>query len=138
VHRSRQDTQHRQAAKKIQSLLGGLVWHPPAASLTGSGHLNPYKCIYYRRHAEVSQHLPWRPVFGSVALTFAMFGAQAQSCPLPGPFRRRTKERHLRGRTPKHFRPIPTLLLFRGGKVVAKSLGPISKTEVHVMLDAHL
>jgi len=44
------------------------------------------------------------------------------------------------GNTSMRYRiqSIPTLLLFKGGKVVAKSLGPISKTEVHVMLDAHL
>jgi thioredoxin 1 len=44
------------------------------------------------------------------------------------------------GNTAMRYRiqSIPTLLLFKGGKVVAESLGAISKTEVHVMLDAHL
>jgi len=44
------------------------------------------------------------------------------------------------GNTAMRYRiqSIPTLLLFRGGKVVAESLGAISKTAVHVMLDAHL
>ena len=44
------------------------------------------------------------------------------------------------GNTAMRYRiqSIPTLLLFKGGKVVAESLGAISKTEAHVMLDAHL
>jgi thioredoxin 1 len=44
------------------------------------------------------------------------------------------------GNTAMRYRiqSIPTLLLFKGGKVVAESLGAISKTEVYVMLDAHL
>ncbi len=36
------------------------------------------------------------------------------------------------------IRGIPTLLLFKGGKVVEQRVGAIGKTDVQKMLDAHL
>jgi len=36
------------------------------------------------------------------------------------------------------IRGIPTLLLFKGGKVVEQRVGAVGKTEVQKMLDAHL
>lgn len=37
-----------------------------------------------------------------------------------------------------NIRGIPTLLLFKGGKVVDQRVGAMGKTEVQKMLDAHL
>ena|SRR5258708_17402527 len=36
------------------------------------------------------------------------------------------------------IRGIPTLLLFKGGQVVAQKVGAASKTELQQMIDAHL
>jgi thioredoxin 1 len=36
------------------------------------------------------------------------------------------------------IRGIPTLLLFKGGKVVEQRVGAVGKTEVQKMLDAHV
>jgi thioredoxin 1 len=37
-----------------------------------------------------------------------------------------------------NIRGIPTLLLFKGGKVVDQRVGAVGKSEVQKMLDAHL
>jgi thioredoxin 1 len=37
-----------------------------------------------------------------------------------------------------NVRGIPTLLLFKGGRVVEQKVGAVGKTEVQKMLDAHL
>jgi thioredoxin 1 len=37
-----------------------------------------------------------------------------------------------------NIRGIPTLLLFKGGKVVEQRVGAVGKSEVQKMLDAHL
>jgi thioredoxin 1 len=37
-----------------------------------------------------------------------------------------------------NVRGIPTLLLFKGGKVVEQKVGAVGKTDVQKMLDAHL
>ncbi len=36
-----------------------------------------------------------------------------------------------------NVRGIPTLLLFKGGKVVEQKVGAVGKTDVQKMLDAH-
>jgi thioredoxin 1 len=36
------------------------------------------------------------------------------------------------------IRGIPTLLLFKGGRVVEQRVGAVGKTDVQKMLDAHL
>ena len=36
------------------------------------------------------------------------------------------------------IRGIPTLLLFKGGKVVEQKVGAVGKTDVQKMLDAHV
>jgi thioredoxin 1 len=36
------------------------------------------------------------------------------------------------------IRGIPTLLLFKGGRVVEQRVGAVGKTEVQKMIDAHL
>jgi thioredoxin 1 len=37
-----------------------------------------------------------------------------------------------------NVRGIPTLLLFKGGKIVEQKVGAVGKTEVQKMIDAHL
>jgi|SRR6185312_2703197 len=37
-----------------------------------------------------------------------------------------------------NIRGIPTLLLFKGGKVIEQKVGAVGKTDVQKMLDAHL
>lgn len=37
-----------------------------------------------------------------------------------------------------NIRGIPTLLLFKGGKIVEQKVGAVGKTDVQKMLDAHL
>jgi thioredoxin 1 len=37
-----------------------------------------------------------------------------------------------------NVRGIPTLLLFKGGKVVEQKVGAVGKTDVQKMLDAHV
>jgi len=37
-----------------------------------------------------------------------------------------------------NIRGIPTLLLFKGGRIVEQKVGAVGKTEVHKMLDAHV
>ena len=37
-----------------------------------------------------------------------------------------------------NIRGIPTLLLFKGGRIVEQRVGAVGKTEVQKMLDAHL
>ena len=44
------------------------------------------------------------------------------------------------GQTANHYniRGIPTLLLFKGGKVVEQRVGSVGKSEVQKMLDPHV
>jgi thioredoxin 1 len=37
-----------------------------------------------------------------------------------------------------NIRGIPTLLLFKGGRIVEQKVGAVGKTDVHKMLDAHV
>jgi thioredoxin 1 len=37
-----------------------------------------------------------------------------------------------------NIRGIPTLLLFKGGKIVEQKVGAVGKTDVQKMIDAHL